>query len=194
MEKNKLLNIAIIICKGVRIFYIFLFIALTSVLIHFQFSPESYKELKYDSKNSGNFIFHTSTVSNTKNTVTDETKNIDVFSFSEITKTSVFFNYLQFSAIFIFIFLSVKEFQFVIESVKKLKTFQNNNVTSFRKIGKYIFIIFLLMSYTNVQFQEIGKIGFQLELTPLLFVLIAFIMAEIFKEGNSLQEENDLTI
>jgi len=193
MRKNKLLNIAIVVCKCVKVFYIFLFIGLTSLFIHSQISPESYEEITYDSKN---FKFHFNYPDSTKNKNIDETKieNTDVFSFIEITKTSLFLNYLQFSAILIFIFLSVKEFQKIMESVKKLKTFQNNNVTSFRKIGKYIFIIFLLTSFTYTQFNETGNFSFQTEFAPLILMLISFIMAEIFKEGNLLQKENDLTI
>ena len=80
------------------------------------------------------------------------------------------------------------------ESVKSLKTFQTNNVISFRKIGKYIFIIFLLTSYTSIQFENGGQSQIQFSFTPLLFMLFAFIMAEIFKEGNKLKVENDLTI
>ena len=80
------------------------------------------------------------------------------------------------------------------QSVKNLKTFQKNNVYSFRKIDKYIFMIFLLSSYVKVRFQQGGVSATHINLTPLLFVLATFIMAEIFKEGNALEEENDLTI
>ena len=80
------------------------------------------------------------------------------------------------------------------QSVKSFKTFQKNNVYSFRKIGKYIFIIFLLSSYIKVRFQQGGISGTHINFTPLLLGLVAFIMAEIFKEGNELEVENNLTI
>lgn len=194
MRKNKLLNIAIIICKSIRIFYFLIFILLTGFFIHFQISPETYKEANFNYKNSSNFVIikSTSWKAHDANGVVLEDKK--VFRLDKISKSSLYINYMKLGAVLLFIFLSTKEFQKIMESVKNLKTFHTNNAASFRKIGKYLFVIFLLISFVNVQFQQGGKSGIHIQLTPLILMLIAFIMAEIFKEGNLLQEDKDLTI
>ena len=91
-------------------------------------------------------------------------------------------------------FLSVKEFQKVLQSVMSIQTFQIINVQSFRRIGIYILVIFLLTSYDYIVFQQGGfsRVHFSFTLLPLM--ILAFIMAEIFKEGNLLKTENELTI
>ena len=193
MRKNKLLSIAIIICKSIRLFYILIFLLFTGFFIHFQISPNSYKEATFNNK-SFSFELNKSTSWKTFDKNGTPQKDKDVFALDKISKTSLYFIYIQFSAVLLFIFLSTKEFQRIMESVKKLKTFQNNNVASFRKIGKYIFFIFILTSFVFINFENGGKSQINLSFTPLLFMLIAFIMAEIFKEGNLLKQENELTI
>jgi hypothetical protein len=193
MKKNKLLNIAIIICKCIRILYILIFVLITGVFIHFQISPKSYKEASFNYKTSS-FNISKSTSWKVNKEGKSNTQDNNVYALEKISTVSLYFIFFQFSATLIFIFLATKEFQKIMESVKNLKTFQSNNVASFKRIGKYIFIVFLLTSFSIIQFQQAGKSEIHLSLTPLLFIFVAFILAEIFKEGNLLQNENDLTI
>ena len=94
-----------------------------------------------------------------------------------------------------------KEFQNIIQSVKRLGSFHLNNIISFRRIGKYSILYFILtLFYFGLTFNNslyFGQGGFSqtsISFTPLLFALISFILAEIFKEGNKLQQENELTV
>jgi hypothetical protein len=80
------------------------------------------------------------------------------------------------------------------QSVKGIKTFGENNVLSFRRIGGFVIGYAILTSYTSISFENGGFRGFSLSFTPLFLILFAFIMAEVFKEGVLLKEENDLTI
>jgi hypothetical protein len=157
------------------------------VFIDFQIEPDSYKGISYKSSD-----FHFSKYSRWK--ITDAGDDKDVYALGKISKMSLYINFLKLNAVLILIFLSVKEFQKVMKSVKSLKTFEKNNVISFRRIGKYLLFIFLLTSYIRVEFQQGGFSGIHISFTPLFLMLIAFIMAEIFKEGNLLKQENDLTI
>jgi len=196
MTKSKLLNIGIISCKALRIFYMLIFVVLTGFFIHFQINSSFYKNFDYnfDTKNliSGLTI---KTSSSYKIHVGEEVpKDSEVFKLNKLRFSSLYFNYIKMSLIFILSFCSVKEFQKVIESVKSIKTFQERNIISFRRIGKYVLIIFILMSYSSFKFQLGGMSGFYISFELLILSLLAFIMAEIFKEGNSLMEEQKLTV
>jgi len=50
MTKNKLLNIGIITCKLLRLFQIVVFVILTSIFVHFQISPSTYKDVDINTK------------------------------------------------------------------------------------------------------------------------------------------------
>jgi hypothetical protein len=92
------------------------------------------------------------------------------------------------------IFLSIRSFEKIMLSVKTLKTFTSHNSQLFKKIGRYIIYIVILISYSVLRFDDITKVTFSLSLAPLIYSLLAFIMAEIFKEGSVLKQENELTI
>lgn len=189
MTKNRLLNIAITLCKFIRLIYIVLFLVLTIGFIHFQINPDAYKDAKYGYNSSG-ISFNKST----KWKVSGAGDDKDVYTLNNIKITSLYFLYFKLSTVLVLVFLSVKEFQKVVQSVKNIQTFQINNAISFNRIGKYILAIFLLTSYNSIRFQQGGFSGFQVSITPLILMILAFIMSEIFKEGNSLKAENDLTI
>ena len=55
-------------------------------------------------------------------------------------------------------------------------------------------LYFLLTFKNSLYFGQGGFSQTSISFTPLLFALISFILAEIFKEGNKLQQENELTI
>ena len=189
MTKSILLNIAIIICELIRLLLVIVFIGLTTFFIHLQIDRSFYNTQDV----SFNLKGYNYSVSK-KWKVNPKSEDKDVYVLGDIKTGSLYLNYLKYVAILIVLFLSFKEFQKVMSSVKEVKTFEQDSIRSFRKIGKYIFIYFLLTSYHSMSFELGGYSGKTISLTPLIFILLAFIMAEIFKEGKLLKEENDLTI
>lgn len=195
MTKNKLLNVGIITCKLLRLFQIVVFVILVSIFVHFQISPSTYKDVDINTKinNSSSISFNKS--SSYKIHIDGKAPgDSDIFRFINLKTRSLYFNFVKLSIILILSFLCVKEFQKVIESVKEIKTFQERNVSSFRRIGKYLLISFILVSYSSFTFQQGGTSSFYISFELLIIALLAYIMAEIFKEGNKLSEENKLTV
>ena len=123
-----------------------------------------------------------------------ESTDTNIYTIDNIKTFSLYLGYFQLSGILLVLFLSIKEFQKVLESVKKVKSFEEENIKSFRRIGKFIFIYTLLASFQIMNFNKGYFHGFGISLTSLTLVLLAFIMAEVFKEGHALKQENDLTI
>lgn len=190
MTKNTILNIALVVCKLIKFLMIFCFVGMTIIFIHLQINKDFYKgsKITLDSEVKG--------VISMSSKWKDDTKKDyeDVYNLAEIKTSSLYFNYIKYTLVLLILFLSVKEFKNVIVSVKNIKTFQNDNVVSFRKIAKYIFLYFLLTIYYSFNFQFGGYSSFALSFTPLILVIFSLIMAEIFKEGYNLRQENDLTI
>jgi hypothetical protein len=198
MTKNKLLNIAIGICKFLKLIYILSFVLTTIIFIHIQIDKEAYNDLKINHTDH-----HTSFSIGIDKSYSDkwESPYNEVYVLGKLTTTTIYLIYFKFTCIFALLFLSIKEFQNIIQSVKRLDTFRLNNILSFRKIGKYLILYFMLtLLFFTLTFKNslyFGQGGFSqtsISFTPLLFALISFILAEIFKEGNKLQQEKDLTI
>lgn len=204
MKKNTLLNAAIIICKSLRIFYVILFVILTGFFVHFQINPSFYKNPKIKNITFNNIDLKAKTIKDgsilaiSKSWKRNENGKVledgEVFILEKIAYTSLYMNFIQYSLVLFFIYLCITKFQKILQSVRKTKTFSEENIVSFRRIGKYLLIIFLITCYTSIRFQQGGISGFQLNFTYLILALVAYIIAEIFKEGNNIKEENILTI
>jgi len=187
MTKNRLLNIATVLCKFTKGLFTLAFIGLTFVFVHIQIHRDYYKDKKVD------FDKHNYTYSMTHKVKT-ETADKAIFTIENIKTYSLYITYFQLSGLLVVLFLGTKEFQKVLESVKKVTAFEADNVTAFRRIGKLIFIYALLTSFSILEFNEGGFRGFGIPIKPIILILFAFIMAEVFKEGHALKQENDLTI
>ena len=142
MTKNRLLKIAIAICKFTKLIYILSFIATTVIFIHIQIDREAYNDL--DIK-----IIHTGTPNTfsigLNKSYSDKWKDPstlkynDVYVLGKLTTTTIYLIYFKFTCVFILLFLSIKEFQNIIQSVKRLDTFRLNNIISFTKKLRIIF-------------------------------------------------------
>lgn len=161
------------------------FTLLTLLFVHIQINREFYQDklVKIDKS----FISYNPSLE-------INTGANNVFVLGQLNTSSLYFNYLRYSSLLILFFLSIREFKKILKSVQSLETFRNDNVKSFRCIGQYVFVYFILSSFYWYQFNEIGFSGFAFSFTPLIIMLFAFILAEIFKEGNLLLEDKELTI
>lgn len=185
MERNNLLKGAIFICKGMQTLLIFIFCILTLLFIHIQVDSTFYKdkivnidksEINYNS--SREIIL----------------KDNPILTLDQMTTSSLYITYIRYSAMLALFFLSVGEFKKIMKSVQSINTFRIDNVKSFRRIGQYAIIYFFVSSFYSYEFNEIGYTGFRVSFAPFILALFAFIMAEIFKEGNLLLEDKELTI
>ncbi|GAA4645921.1 hypothetical protein GCM10023115_38810 [Pontixanthobacter gangjinensis] len=105
----------------------------------------------------------------------------------------VFFS-VQSIGIYLLFILTLQALVKVISSIKSLNAFRKESIAEFRKIGMFIFLVFLIgavkLSYINNSL----SIEFSPDLEYLLIALLSWVIAEVFKEGNRLWEENELTI
>ncbi|QYA24613.1 DUF2975 domain-containing protein [Gramella sp. MT6] len=208
MNKNLLLNIANSICYFLKALIALGLILITLFLIHIQFNRSAYEnwdfEFKQDrlaiSSNSDKNLEY-SLGRNSSFITYHLDSNIKMKDFKPVGKSlsnwkngSLYFSYLKYMLVFLLFYLIIHQFGEIIRSVKKLSTFHQTNVIAFKKIGKYCLLIFLLSIFNYWKIGDFSRASISIYLTPLLFALFAFILSEIFKEGNNLKNENELTV
>ncbi len=189
MTKNTLLRITIVICRIFQILSIVAFLLVIITTIRVQVTPSDFKTTKIFTNNTNPMISYTSIY-----TMGSDNIHRTEYYLSEATTSSLFFNCIKFSIIILLLFLCITELLKIIYSLKHIQTFRQRNVLSFRKIGKYLLIVFVFSIFNFWDFTNGGFFKFTIELTFPILSLTAFILAEIFKEGNKLQEENQLTV
>lgn len=198
MTKNTLLNVAILICKLSRLINIVVFITMTGFFIHFQINPSAYRKIDFNNflieKHPAGLEF--THVTKSKFSINNEKapEDSEIYKMDKLTTDSSLFFYLEVTLYLVLSNLCFKEFQNVLESVKNINTFQERNVASFRKIGKYLSVIFILSSYSWLNFKNGDIKSFSFSITLPCLIILSFIMAEIFKEGSRLSEEVNLTV
>lgn len=97
---------------------------------------------------------------------------------------------IQNMASLIFLFVIFGSLLKVSRSIKNLRTFTVGNVKAFRNISLFTFLIFSVQLITITP----EKFSFSLSLSPLVAAAFAYILAEVFKEGQQLLEDNELTV
>tara|TARA_R100000655_G_C2909534_1_gene180321 strand:+ start:165 stop:620 length:456 start_codon:yes stop_codon:yes gene_type:complete len=107
---------------------------------------------------------------------------------------SLYFTYFKFIGIIGLTILAISQFQSILNSVRTRKTFKKANVSSFRRIGIYCIALSILLGVSDWDFGNYHTSTLSIDFTVLIIALLAFIFAEIFKEGNQLMEENKLTV
>jgi small-conductance mechanosensitive channel len=195
MTKNTLLNIAISVSRLLKIILIIAAIVLTGLFVYAQIDKETFadKEIVLSANPSLTGVSYI--VSNVwKENTKDATYDLKPYTFGKLKTVSLYINYFKGLIVAVLMFLIIRAFETIMLSVKTLKTFSRSNVKLFRQIGLYVVFVTILTSYTVLRFESGEQTVSHVSLTPVIYTLLAFIMAEIFKEGENLREENDLTI
>lgn|SRR5690606_15963524 len=190
MKKNQLLSFATLFLKLMCLITIIGVLASAVMLVHWHFNPDYYAKINMVGTEGSTFGYSVKTTWATDDHAYQETP----FALNNIKPLSLYLIYIQLSAISLILFLLYVEVIRIIDSVKIVQSFRKRNVSSFRKIGKLLFALSLLLSFKIVKADMGYYHGFFVHFTPLILMLTAFILSEIFKEGNALLEENKFTV
>ncbi|GGK74725.1 DUF2975 domain-containing protein [Rufibacter glacialis] len=204
MKNNSLLTVATALGTFFAILLALGLAVLTFVFVHWHITPEVYKKVKVDMQTQ-ELVFINSkgetvkirqggeeeVVASTESAGAGEAGQKQRYiPLPQVDRSTLYSLYLHTAGILLLLFFITKEVLKVIKSVQELTTFRRNNVQSFRKIGFMCLGISLLQWVTSF-FME----GYSRDrMTPMLCMLAAFILAEVFKEGNRLLEQDQLTI
>lgn len=176
---NKLLRIAYLVGKLI-LYVLYAILVLTVLVLGYVLISGNVEILSF--------------VSFTESGLTISTNRIDdVGPPGPATGFLLFYGLKAMLAIVCYVFI-IRESLKVVGSIQSLETFGRRNIKSFQRIGQLFAILFLLslLQLGNAS----GKLELTIQLKPgyLLGTLVGYLLAEIFREGNNLMEENKLTI
>ena len=189
MERNRLLKQTSVICKIFSYLQLLGIVFATLALIHWHIDKDFYQKVKVNEGEGVSFTI----VSSEKGEKLPDVEKVNI-TLSQLDASSLYVAYVQGILLMAVLYLIFREFGKVVYSVKVIDTFQSANIISFRKIGKYFLLIFWISGWQFLSVKGVARVGFDFEITPLILMLVSYILAEIFKEGNRLQEEHQLTV
>ncbi|WP_282030338.1 DUF2975 domain-containing protein [Winogradskyella eximia] len=195
MTKSTLLNTAIWVTRLLKIILVIAAIGITSLFVYSQIDKDTFADEEIVLKTNPSYLGVSTIISDVwKGDTKDAKYDSKPYTFGKLKTVSLYINYFKVIIVAVLMFLILRTFETIMLSVKTLHTFSSRNAKLFRKIGIYIIVVTILISYTVLRFESGSQIIAHLSLTPVIYMLLAFVMAEIFKEGENLRAENDLTI
>jgi len=204
MNKNLLLYLALIGSRLVGGFLCLGLALLLGIFVHWHLNPEHYKSVLVMAKDGTIAFTDGKPISSNPLPDQEDVHLPDKTNSAYLSNTGYYLNELNaFSVYYIFcqtllsIILSlfmVREVIRILKSVQERQTFTAINVKSFRLLGYLCLAMLALNSIGYLSTNQDSNLSFSLNFTVLAFMLAAFIMAEIFKEGQNLSEQDQLTI
>ncbi len=181
MSKNKIIQVSIWLTRSV-IFLIGLALLLFTVLvIHWHFDKTFYQHWYLKNEfNAGldSLAIHISG------------KESIGISLSELNNIMMYWLLLRNVVIMILVVIILFKVVRFLKSVRKVKTFYDENIRTFQVIAR---ISFLLAAISFVNFGTVDGVTtthFMLPYRPLLFAFGALVLSEVFKEGKALLEDS----
>lgn len=204
MKKIKTLPLAELFFKTLNGLTLVAMLLVLFVFIHSEFYPEKYEKIVI--KNKGSVLNYNQNNSTPPATYEAYKNNkLDVIYFVKLQKGDKIMLMIKLLFSLVITFLIIKQLINFILSVKNFSTFHGNNSKYFKNMGKYfglllIFhLLFVTKSYTMI-FPDMVYTSrhINLDLSTYFFLtaclILCFIISEVFKEGEQLRIENDLTI
>ena len=113
---------------------------------------------------------------------------------NDLKPFSIYFTFFQLILSVIFSYLIVQEVIRILKLVQEFQPFNAANIKSFQRLGYLCLSILVLNSFHFLNTNKTSFISFGISYSLLIFMLVAFILAEIFREGQKLYEQEKLTI
>lgn len=193
MKGNRLLYVSLLVSKAIRAL-IFLGLAVVAIMfIHWHIDKNYYKSVQVSVRNGGVNISEGKT--ETAETMPEQPNNSGKTVYlNDLTPFSGYLIFFQICVTLILSYFITQEVIRILKSVQGLQPFNIANIKSFRRIGYLCLFITLLNSLHFLITNQTSFISFSINFTLLIFMLVTFILAEIFKEGQKLYEQDKLTI
>lgn len=188
MERNRILQLALISCRVLKYYFIFEIILATSLLVYWHFDKNYFSTFHYNVSNKN------ITQSIETNSQTEQNVDKHIYPVSDLIPVSLYFVYFQYAGSSLLQLMMILQVINIINSLRDFKTFQNKNVGSLRKIGILYSIYFILNIFSTGFTEKEGTVSFSFSGFSLVILISVFILAEIFKEGTKLYEESQLTV
>jgi len=175
-----------------------------SFVIFSYFSPNVFNKLEINKKNENTSITISENLSSKSNYEKLDFNDFRVSYIGKLTTSSKIIMVLVIIFNFTLFILILKELTNFIRSVKDYHSFHRNNSKHFTEIGKYftyllifeIIATFLptVVKIDNKHFKSFNNIDLGSILFYTACLLLSFTISQVFKEGERLKIENDLTI
>lgn len=189
MERNRILTLSRTACRLIEWLCIVLIAVLTLGLFYWLIAPEQLSEINVSAGLDTGYGLGGFDLMDAEGS----TDNLTV-SLSELNGFMAGWIFIR-SILFLGItILIIRKIMSVLTSIDEVKTFYGSNIQHFRDLSLLGFIAFIASAVNFSYIADSMQISVVLVPGPLLFSLACLVLAEVFREGKMLLEENNMII
>jgi len=188
MIQNRVIKIALKISKLILGICVLAGVAFVGFVIHWHISPKSYEAVEVSQ------VFKPGFGVNGFHWVLGKKASAQGLWLSDLSPLMIYWLLLRGLIFIVLSFLITQAFQRILVSIHSIETFHQNNVKQFKIIAQYGLIAFFFSFFNFSYIQGEFDINFHLATAPLLLTISSYVLAEVFREGNKLSEDQKLMI
>lgn len=189
MKRNKIISAAILLSRIFILLCAVLFLTFTITTIYWHFNADAFANVEVTNSFKAGFG-----VNDIRVYPVNTPKPADGIFLSELNYGMIYWLYLRGAFFFTLTVLILRKIILILRSINTLQTFYQDNIKHFQAIAQYAFLAFLLSCFNFSYLNGNSEISFKFAFTPLAFALGALVLAEVFKEGKQLLEDQNLII
>ena len=186
---NKTLYIALLAARGVIGLCILFFLLFLVVIIWWHIEPEAFHRVDVSQAFLPGFG-----VGGIQVYLSNQQIPTESLLLSKLSPAMLYWT--AFRALFFFIIslLILRKVAMVLQSLKSLDIFYQSNIIHFKHISVYAFLAFLFSSINGYWDGNTWDLDLKIVFAPLLFSIGSAVLAEVFREGYKLSQEQKLII
>ena len=205
MKRNPLLYVALLCSKIGSVLLSVALLVVIALFVHWHVAPAKYQSVQISTQGGAISLYEgrsplptpiaaRETPTTTARTAYSGQPCEKRQYLNDLTSVSVYVTFLQVVLSITLSLLMVREVNSILKQVSESNVFVRSNAQSFRALGWLCLAMSALNCIRVIATVQNAAVSFNPSLSLLLFMVAAFIMAEIFREGHNLAERDRLTI
>jgi len=186
--QNNIIRLARLFTKAILVICITFFVCFAGIIIHSQFSPNTYEKVEVTRSFKAGFgvsmEYHPD----------DKKISNEAIMLNDLNAGMVWWLLIRTILFFGLMLLVLFRVLAVLKSVNSLNTFYDGNVHHFQFMAKLGLATVIISCFNFYNTDVASDINFTLPFGPAAFMLACLVMAEVFKEGKQLVEDKNMII
>ena len=187
MSQPTSLQLAVRFCQGISILILALLGAFVLLILYSLLNPDAFQTVLLTDAFRAEFgIGHLK--------ICSDCSGAGQWYLSELSAGMKIWLLIRGAVFFVLTYLILRMILRIIQSIRSISTFYEENIRTFKTLSRYGLLIALISMFNFFIQGDIADVNFSIPFTPLAFALGCWVLADVFEEGRILTEDRNSII
>jgi len=183
-QRNHVIEAALFLCKIIFIVCVVMLSTFTIVLVYWYVDPSVFSRVDVTHNFGGGFGLDGFRVY-----TEGQVPPADGLMLSQLSLLMVCWLYVKAAFFTTIVLLILRRITRILKSIHSIQSFYQENIAHFKAMAQYGFIAFAISCFDFMYWQDQFTISLNFAWGPLAFAVACLVLAEVFKEGRDLLED-----